>query len=67
MSDEQGERFYKDIIMDQNIWNTYIMIEYGWNLMRNCTKNIYSRKPIAVLESEYKVYSKSGLKFLALN
>ena len=48
VSDEQGERFHQDIkVMEaryQGRWDSHMMADYCWNIMRDCEGLIHSRK-----------------------
>lgn len=48
VSDEQGERFHQDIkVMEsryQGRWDTHMMADYCWNLMRDCPDTKHTRK-----------------------
>lgn len=48
VSDEQGERFHQDIrVMEvryQGRWDTHMIADYCWTLMRDCANKKYSRK-----------------------
>ncbi|XP_076803204.1 uncharacterized protein LOC143447145 [Clavelina lepadiformis] len=48
MSEEQGERFHQDIkLMEeryQGRWDTHMMADYCWCLMRSCLQQHYRRK-----------------------
>ena len=48
MSEEQGERFHQGIkVMEegyQGRWDTHIMADYYWCLMRDCSEKNYKRK-----------------------
>ena len=48
VSDEQGERFHQDIkVMEaryQGRWDSHMMADYCWNIMRDCVGSIHSRK-----------------------
>ena len=47
-SDEQGERFHQDIkVMEernQGRWDQHMMVDYCWNLLRDCPDVHHSRK-----------------------
>ena len=48
VSDEQGERFHQDIkVMEdryQGRWDIHMMADYCWNIQRDCTGSLYSRR-----------------------
>jgi len=48
LSEEQGERFHQDIkTMEaryQGRWDAHMMVDYCWNLMRDCPCRSHSRK-----------------------
>ena len=48
VSEEQGERFHQDIkSMEeryQGRWDTHMMADYCWSLMRNCEQQSHKRK-----------------------
>ena len=48
LSEEQGERFHQDIeTMEeryQGQWNTSMMVDYCWCVMRDCSSESYSRQ-----------------------
>ena len=50
VSDEQGERFHQDIkVMEdryQGRWDIHMMADYCWNIQRDCTGNLHSRRAI---------------------
>ena len=48
VGEEQGERFHRDITtMEdryQSCWDSHIMADYCWSLIRDCTEQSHSRK-----------------------
>ena len=48
VSDEQGERFHQDIkVMEdryQGRWDIHMMADYCWNIQRDCTGTLYSKR-----------------------
>ena len=48
LSEEQGESFHRDIKMKeeryQDRWDTHMISDYCWTLIRDCTEQSYRRK-----------------------